>query len=147
LSCPRLCSSREILVPLKRVGQTCPKLYTRVNLVDFGQRNDKNDYYYNFKIRLGVDLWPSTGHRSGWPLTRVNVRIKMNIIIVLKLNSGVDMIPVLGHGSCWPMTQVNLRIKIIIIIVLKPDLRVDQRPSLINQARVMVLVGHWPRST
>ena len=38
-------------------------------------------------------------HGSGWPLTQVNVRIKIVIIIVLKPDSGVDLRSRLDHKS------------------------------------------------
>jgi hypothetical protein len=44
------CSDREILVLLKRVGQVCLILCTRVNLVDSGQFMDKNNYGIALKL-------------------------------------------------------------------------------------------------
>jgi hypothetical protein len=50
-----------------------------------GQHENKSSYYCNFKTRSGVN----PGHKSKGS-TRVNVRIKIIIIIVLKSNFGVD---------------------------------------------------------
>jgi hypothetical protein len=54
----------------------------------------------------------SPSHRPSWPLTRVNVRIKIIIIIIvlkpyLKVNLGLDP----SHGPCLPLTRVSIRIK------------------------------------
>jgi hypothetical protein len=52
-------------------------------------------------------------------LTRVNIKIKVIIVIVLKANSGVNPRQGLGHGS-RVSNSVNIWIKVITIIVLKP---------------------------
>jgi len=48
--------SGEIFILLRGVGKACQILCTRVNLVDPDQHKNKNNYYYNFKIWLGVDI-------------------------------------------------------------------------------------------
>jgi len=58
-------------------------------------------------------------------LNRVNIRIKIIFIIVLKLKSGVDLWLGLVHKLGWPLTWVNIRIKMIIIIILKLESGVD----------------------
>jgi hypothetical protein len=72
---------------------------------------------------LGVDLGQVPGHEWDWPLTRVNIRTKVVIIIVLKPNSRVDPGHMLG-GSTW-VDLGQHKIKVIIIIVLKLYLGVN----------------------
>jgi hypothetical protein len=62
--------------------------------------------------------------------SRVNIRIKIIIIIVvLKLVSGVNQgkTQVTSWESQQKLTRVNIWIQMIIIIVLKPNLGVDLR--------------------
>jgi hypothetical protein len=84
-----------------------------------------------------VDPRLDSGHKLGWLLTQVNLRIK--IVIIKPPGPGgkassfktrpegrlrVKLDPLgPGHGSGW----LNIRIKIIIIIVLKLDSGVDPR--------------------
>jgi hypothetical protein len=80
-------------------------------------------------------------------LTRVNIRIKVNIIIILKpdleVNLGQDPI----HRSGWLLAMVKIRIKIIIIIVLKLNLEFDQeknpRPVRSNQVDYVNVNSHY----
>jgi hypothetical protein len=58
-------------------------------------------------------------------LTRVNIRIKVNIIIVLKPDFEVDPGQDPIHKSGWLLAMIKIKIKIIIIIVLKLDLEFD----------------------
>ena len=88
-------------------------------IIDIGQRKDKIGYCHNFKTRLGVNPELGLGHGSGWPLTRVNVRIKIVVNIVLKLDLGVYSGPDSGYRLGWPLNRVNIKIKMVIIIVLK----------------------------
>jgi hypothetical protein len=63
----------------------------------------------DFKVnsRLGLD------HDSSWPLILlVNIKIKINTIIILKLNSRVDS----GQRPDWPLTWVHIKKKIIIFL-------------------------------
>jgi len=52
---------------------------------------NKNCYYHSFKPDLGVDLRQGLGHEWGGPLTWVNVRTKIIIIIILKLDMGINL--------------------------------------------------------
>jgi hypothetical protein len=61
---------------------------------------------------------------------RVNVKIKVTIIIVLKINSEIDL------GK----TRVNVRINIVIIVILKLNSRVSLRIDL-GQNSIYVLRG------
>jgi len=94
-------------------------------MIDIGQYKYKIDYCHNFKPWIGVNPELGSGHWLGWPLTRVNIRIKIVVIIVLKSNSGVNSGPDSGHRLGWPLNRVNVRIKMVIIIVLKSYPRVD----------------------
>jgi hypothetical protein len=78
------------------------KLDSRVNLwQDLVQCNDKICYFHSFKINSGVDRGKThvTGQKGQYGLTKVNVWIKMIIILVLKPDSGIDSKQGLGHGS------------------------------------------------
>jgi hypothetical protein len=77
-----------------------------------------------------VDPRPGLSYMSGWPLTCINIRIKLIIIIVLKPNLVVDsrLSPCQGLG--WPLTLVNIRIQMIINIILKPNWGVDPEQCL-----------------
>jgi hypothetical protein len=68
-------------------------------------------------------------------LTRVNVRIKVIIIIVLKPDCVVNQSKawVTGWKSQPMLTRVNVWIKVIIFIVLKPNLKFDLKQNS----------GHW----
>jgi hypothetical protein len=70
--------------------------------------------------------------RSWVRLTRVNIKIKIIIIIILKFNSGIE--PVYGHGHEWgsPLTQVNTKTKMITIIGSKPDSKVDSSKTRVT---------------
>jgi hypothetical protein len=83
------------------------------------QHKNKSDYYHGFKSNSGVDPKQGPGGGSSWPLTCVNIKIKVVIIIVLKSDTGVDPMPRPGHGSGWPLNRINVRIKLVIIIILK----------------------------
>jgi hypothetical protein len=50
---------------------------------------------------------------SGWPLTRVNLRIKVVIIIVLKSNSGVNLgkAPIVGQVDHWYYYSFKIRLR------------------------------------
>ena len=43
------------------------------------------------KLYLRVNLGQDPRHKSGWPLTWINVMIKVIIIIILKFNLGADL--------------------------------------------------------
>ena len=94
------------------------------------------------KLNSKIDLEPDSGHKSVWPLTRIDFRIKMIIIIVLKLNSRVDsrlgminQAQVTVQVNHWP--RVNVRIKMVIIIVLKFN-------SMINPRQGPDYESGWP---
>jgi len=57
------------------------------------KHKNKNNYYHSFKTRFRSQLeskvWV-TDQKSQPRLTRVNIRIKVIIIMVLRLNSRVD---------------------------------------------------------
>jgi len=73
---------------------------SRIGLtIDSSQHNDKNNYYPNFKIWLGSQPETRTRLRPSWPLTWVNFKINIVIIIILKLYSGVDPGPNSSHRS------------------------------------------------
>jgi hypothetical protein len=55
--------------------------------IDSSQHDDKKVIIIVLKLDLGVDPGQDPSHESGWPLTHVNIRIKV-IIIVLKLIKG-----------------------------------------------------------
>jgi hypothetical protein len=76
----------------------------------------------------------------GW--TRVNVRIKITIIIVLKSDLGVNQgkAPITVWESQHELTRVNIWITMVIIIVLKPDLGVDPRQDLGHGSRGSTLL-------
>jgi len=63
-------------------------------LIDLDQHKTKNNYYYNFKIRLGVDPGQRLGHghEESTCVDQVNIKIKIVIILILKpdlrINSG-----------------------------------------------------------
>ena len=46
-----------------------------------------------------VDPGQGMDHMSSWSLTRVNIRIKIVIIVVLKPDSRVDLEQIPGHES------------------------------------------------
>jgi hypothetical protein len=79
-----------------------------------------------------VDPGLGLGHRSGWSLTRANVRIKIVIIIILKPDSGVALMLGSSHISGWPLTWVNISIKVVIIISFKTQSRdqLEAKPGL-----------------
>jgi hypothetical protein len=79
--------------------------------VDLSRRKNKNGYYHSFKTQFGGRLGEGLGHEWDWSLTRINIKIKMVIIIVLK--------------SDWSLTRINIKTKMVIIIVLKSDSMVD----------------------
>ena len=68
------------------------------------------------------DHWSRPGSWVG--LTRVNVRIKMVIIIILKPDLRVDSEQGPGHMLVGQpeLIQVNMKIKMVIIVILKLDL-------------------------
>jgi hypothetical protein len=81
-----------------------------------------------------VDQEQGPGHEWGWLLTRVNVRIKLVIIIILKPDLRVNPWPVrleyVPRGQC--------KIKVVIIIVLKCDSRIN-----LGKARVTDQEGQF----
>jgi hypothetical protein len=81
------------------------------------------------KLKLGVELepGPSCGRR---PLTRVNVRIKLIIIKVLKTRVEGRRGAKLGSRVGLTMTRVNIRIRIIIIIIIVLKLYLGVDPGL-----------------
>jgi hypothetical protein len=104
--------------------KTWPGSWPRVNprsqpgwTIDSSQHDDKKVIIIVLKLDLGVDPGQDSSHESGWPLTYVNIRIKV-IIVVLKLIKS------------WLLTWVNVRIKIVIIIVLKHKLGIDLEPDM-----------------
>jgi hypothetical protein len=92
-----------IIVKTRLGGRPRIRLGSSVGLaIDLGKYNDKNSYYHSFKTqfrsRLGAKL------ESSWPLTRVNIRIKVVIIVFLKPDSGIDPMQDPSHESGWPLT-------------------------------------------
>jgi hypothetical protein len=59
---------------------------------DLVQCNDKICYFHSFKTNSGVDRGKThvTSREDQHRLTRVNIWIKMIIILVLKSDSGID---------------------------------------------------------
>jgi len=89
-------------------------------------QHTNNSYYHSFKTQL--ESQPVIRFRSH--IGRVNVRIKVTIIIVLKVNSEIDL------GK----TRVNVRINMVIIVILKLNSRVSLRIDL-GQNSIYVLRG------
>jgi hypothetical protein len=59
--------------------------------VDLSQCKNKSAYYYSFKIQFEGQPRTRPELLAGWLLTRVNVRTKFIINIVLELDSMVDL--------------------------------------------------------
>ena len=71
-------------------------------------------------------------HGSSKPLIRVNIKIKIIIIIVSipTWESNHDKAQISGRESHHWLNEVNVWIKFVIIIFLKPDLEVVQGKDL-----------------
>ena len=71
-------------------------------------------------------------HGSSRPLIRVNIKIKIIIIIVSipTWESNHDKARISGRESQHRLNEVNVWIKFVIIIFLKPDLEVVQGKDL-----------------
>jgi hypothetical protein len=79
-------------------------------ILDMDQHNKKNIYYHSFKTWLGgstrVKAWV-TGQEGQLGLIRVNIKIQVVIVIVLKLDPGVYQGQWWCHGS-GELTRVDL---------------------------------------